>query len=227
MARAGGVVKLGGVGGSGLLRFVPFFCEESCSTLAFVAEKSSKETVCGVRSFTSFPWRCRGAGGGFFFSFRTSPPIRLLCSSSESAISYDVRGDSGWESCVASKIDCRDMEEVSVLLLSKVARGRLDGFEAGADCRGGPELRGLAIPCINRFLKPSTFRDCRLPPDIDLSVAIRSADHLVSTRIQGIIIGKWYCMHDPLESDGGKLFQTGIVVGKCRAANLLIAPLLR
>lgn len=72
-------------------------------------------------------------------------------------------------------MDCRDTDEVSVLLpLSKMAGVELGGFEEGAFWGGGPELRGLLIPCISRFLKPSTFKDCRLTPGAGLSVAVRS-----------------------------------------------------
>lgn len=73
------------------------------------------------------------------------------------------------------------MEEVSVLLLLSKMVG-LSGLEAGAFGGGGPELRGLVMPCINRFLKPSTFNDCRLGPGATLSVAVRSVHQLVSTK---------------------------------------------
>lgn len=39
------------------------------------------------------------------------------CSSSEAAMSYDVRGDSGCGSCAVSNMDWREIDEVSVLLL--------------------------------------------------------------------------------------------------------------
>jgi hypothetical protein len=76
----------GGVGGNCL--FISEFC---ClivggEAVGAMGEKSENETVCGVLDVTSFPCRCFGAGGGFFFSFLTSP-IRLTLSSSEAAIS--------------------------------------------------------------------------------------------------------------------------------------------
>jgi hypothetical protein len=93
------------------------------------AAKLSNDTVWGCLWTTSFPCRCFGAGGGFFFPFFTSDTSPMLSSSSESAMSTDVRGDSACSSCGCSKIDCRDIEEVSVLLLlSKCAP--LTGFDA-------------------------------------------------------------------------------------------------
>lgn len=67
------------------------------------------------------------------------------------------------------------MEEVSVLLL--LSKGGLSGFEEGAMVLGGgAETCGpVVIPFINRFVKPSTFSDCRLGPGAVLSVAVRSA----------------------------------------------------
>jgi hypothetical protein len=70
------------------------------------------------RSSTLIILPCRELGGGGAFlpaENPLSPPIRLL-SSSRSDISCDVRGDSGCGSCIASNIDCRDMDDVSVLL---------------------------------------------------------------------------------------------------------------
>jgi hypothetical protein len=80
-------------------------------------EKLSKGTVCGCRGETSLPWRCFGAGGGFFLPFFTSDTRPMLSSSSDSAISKDVRGDSVCVWCDCSNSDCRDTDEVSVLLL--------------------------------------------------------------------------------------------------------------
>jgi hypothetical protein len=67
-------------------------------------EKLSNGTVCGCRGETSLP----------FFTSDTSP---MLSSSSDSAISKEVRGDSVWVWCGGSNSDCRDIDEVSVLLL--------------------------------------------------------------------------------------------------------------
>lgn len=85
---AGADVGMGGVGGSGLFRseFV-LLCVLS-SGVSSATAKSSNGTVSGVRSFTSLPWRCLGAGGGFLFSFfGASPRTSPACSSSEAAIS--------------------------------------------------------------------------------------------------------------------------------------------
>ena len=113
-----GGAKLTGVGGSGL-----FTSELSrgCVTgegAGSDAAKLSNDTVCGCLGMTSFPCRCFGAGGGFFFPFLTSDTSPMLSSSSDSGISYDVLGDSMCVSCGDSKVDCREMDEVSVLLLS-------------------------------------------------------------------------------------------------------------
>jgi hypothetical protein len=80
-------------------------------------EKLSNDTVCGCLAVTSLPWRCFGAGGGFFLPFFTSETRPMLSSSSDSAMSRDVLGDSGCAWCAASSSDCRDIDEVSVLLL--------------------------------------------------------------------------------------------------------------
>lgn len=45
----------------------------------------------------------------------------MLSSSSDSAISNEVLGDSACVCCDDSNNDCRDMDEVSVLLLSNCA----------------------------------------------------------------------------------------------------------
>lgn len=57
-------------------------------------EKSAKETVCGVLDATNFPCRCFGGGGFFFSIFRLSDIKLAVSSSSEPAVSYDVREDS-------------------------------------------------------------------------------------------------------------------------------------
>jgi len=66
-------------------------------------------------TFINLPCRELG-GGGFFLGAAEDSDITPLLSSSGSEISCDVRGDSGKGSCTASKIDCRDIEDVSVLL---------------------------------------------------------------------------------------------------------------
>ena len=106
-----------GVGGSGLLTSELSLDRVTGEGAISDAEKLSKDTVCGCLGVTSLPWRCFGAGGGFFFPFFTSDTSPILSSSSDSAISYDVLGDSGCVSCGGSNNDCRDIDDVSVLLL--------------------------------------------------------------------------------------------------------------
>jgi hypothetical protein len=81
------------------------------------AEKLSKDTVCGCLWDTGLLWRGFGAGGGFLLPFFTSDAAPMVSSSSDSAISNDVLGDSAWVWCEGSINDCRDIDEVSVLLL--------------------------------------------------------------------------------------------------------------
>lgn len=160
-----------------------------------VAEKSEKDTICGVLDVTSLPWRCFGAGGGFLFSFLISL-TRLALSSSDPAISYDVRGDSGCGSCTGSNMDCREMDDVSVLLLSKTEA--LMGLGAVAAGGGGPELRGLDIPVMSRFLKPSTSSDAFVEAGAALSVAVRSTAKHISgcpKRIHGSNIATLPAVH--------------------------------
>lgn len=65
-------------------------------------------------SFISFPYRELG-GGGFFLVEGYSDDTTLR-SSSGSDISWDVRGVSAGTSCIGSNRDCRDIDDVSVLL---------------------------------------------------------------------------------------------------------------
>lgn len=96
------------------------------------AEKSEKETVCGARAETGFPCLCFG-GGGFFFSGFFKSATKPTLSSSEAAISYDVRGDSASDSWTGSNTDCRDVEDV-LLLLSKIDAVTGLGAVAVAGC---------------------------------------------------------------------------------------------
>ncbi len=67
----------------------------------------------------SFPCLELGGGGAFLPSVEVwSSVVNLRLSSSGSDISCDVRGDSGRGSWTGSKIDCRDTDDVSVLLPS-------------------------------------------------------------------------------------------------------------
>lgn len=105
-----------GVGGSGLLTSELSLERVMGGGAGSVAEKLSKDTTWGCLGMTSLPWRCLGAGGGFFLPFFTSDTSPMLSSSSDSALSYDVLGDSGWASGGCSKRECRDTDDVSVLL---------------------------------------------------------------------------------------------------------------
>jgi len=98
----------------------------------------------------------------------------MLSSSSDSAISYDVLGDSGCISCGCSNIDCRDIDDVSVLLLLSnwTPLGMLGRGVIFGDC---PDWRGPGFPVMSRFLKLSTSRDALLLPDAALSAAVRSS----------------------------------------------------
>jgi hypothetical protein len=138
------------------------------------AAKLSKDTTCGCRGVTSLPWRCLGAGGGFFLPFFTSDTSPMSSSPLDSAISYDVRGDSVCISIGCSNKDCRDIDDVSVLLLLSnwMPLGML---ERGVVCVGGPDWRGFALPVKSRFLKLSTSRDALLLPGAALSAAVRSS----------------------------------------------------
>jgi hypothetical protein len=106
-----------GVGGSGLLTSELSLDRVMGDGEGSDTEKLSNETVCGCLCVTSLPCRCFGAGGGFLLLFLPSETSPVCSSSSDSAISYDVRGDSGCAACGGSDIDCRDIDEVSVLLL--------------------------------------------------------------------------------------------------------------
>lgn len=78
-------------------------------------------------------------------------------------MSYEVRGVSVCGSCTGSNMDCREPEEVSVLLLLSKAGGFcLLGAGAACGTGAGPEFRGLDIPVMSMFLKPSTSNDASL-----------------------------------------------------------------
>lgn len=171
-----------GVGGSG-------FCISELSVRLIaggegacagsVAAKLSKDTVCGCLGATSFPCRCLGAGGGFFLPFFTSDTSPILSSSSDPAISTDVRGESACVSCGGSNSDCREIDEVSVLLLvSNCAPA--SGCDTLVGCGGGPDGRGVGFPVMSRFLKLSTSKDALLLPNIGLPVFVRSSSFSLS-----------------------------------------------
>jgi hypothetical protein len=133
--------------------------------------KSAKDTVCGVLAVTSFPCRCFG-GGGFFFGLRLSlTRPALSSSSSDREISYDVRGVS-CTSWTGSNSDCREIDEVSVLLLLST----IAATAGGGDWTGGLELvgAGAALPVINNLLNASTSKDALAFPGGAFSGTARS-----------------------------------------------------
>jgi hypothetical protein len=102
-----------------------------CEDVGRVSESSSLPWSLSS-SLMSFPCLWLG-GAGFFFNVAT---LSVSLSLSSSEISWDVRGDSGCGSCIGSNMDCRDIDEVSVL---------------------PPD--GPALPVSNRRLKASTSSD--------------------------------------------------------------------
>lgn len=163
-----------GVGGSGLFASDVFRDLVTGEGAASVAVKLSNGTVCGCRGDTSLPWRCVGAGGGFLFDLVFCGVRPGPSSSSERAISYEVLGDSSGTSCADSSMDCRDTDDVSVLLpLSTTAAlaklGAAGGCEACAACRG------YGLPVNSMFLKLSTSSEALLFPGIAPSADARSS----------------------------------------------------
>lgn len=142
--------------------------------VASVAAKLSNDTVCGCRGVTSLPWRCAGAGGGFLFDLDLSGVRPGDSSSSERAISYEVRGESMAGSCAGSRRDCRDIDDTSVLLpLSTTAV--LAGLGATGACGGCVVCRGYGLPVKSMFLKLSTSREALLLPWAAPSAGARSS----------------------------------------------------
>lgn len=88
----------------------------------------------------SFPCREPGGGGGFFFDAGGGGLAARASSSSGSDISWDVRGVSCGR-CAESNMDCRDIEDASVILPPSPATPvgcRWDGEEAaGLDTAAG------------------------------------------------------------------------------------------
>jgi len=85
-----------GVGGRGLFRSELALSRERGEDAGLVekeGENSENDTVCGVLAVTNLPCLCLG-GGGFCFGFLGSLTKWTRSSSSETGISYDVRGDS-------------------------------------------------------------------------------------------------------------------------------------
>lgn len=105
--------------------------------------------------------------------FFTSGIIPTPSSSSSSAISSEVRDDAACISCACSDIDCRDTEELSVLLLSNcVLLVECEALPGRADW---PEARGVGIPVMSRFLKLSTSSEALLLPGVGLCAFVRSS----------------------------------------------------
>lgn len=141
---------------------------------AFDAAPSSRSST-----FINLPCLELG-GGGFFLGAADGSGIRPLLSSSGSDISCDVRGDSGNGSCTASKIDCRDIDDVSVLLPPSPR------LCATCVCAPGwaADVLSPALPVINNLLNASTSIDA-LPAVVVLvgcdSGASRSGCSIVSS----------------------------------------------
>lgn len=110
------------------------------------------------RSSTLISLPCLEFGGrGFFRADEETSPVSRLRSSSGSDISCDVRGDSGWGSCIASNRDCLDTEDASVLL--PPSPNACVTWSCEAD--GGVDVPSPALPVINSLLKASTSIDAR------------------------------------------------------------------
>jgi hypothetical protein len=87
-------------------------------------------------------------------------PSNSLLSLSGSDISFEVRGDSGCGSCIASYIDCRDNEDVSVLLPPSPPNACAT-CNCDVDCAVGVDGPKPEFPVINNLLKASTSIDAR------------------------------------------------------------------
>lgn len=115
---------------------------------------SSKDTICGPFGFTSFPWRGLGAGGLGLPDPGVGVPTSCCRSSSIGDPSYEVLGDSCEGPATGSKIDCRDIEDASVLLFESPMLGRLWKLTGGA---AGAFAVGLLFAPVNKsLLKSST-----------------------------------------------------------------------
>lgn len=173
-----------GVGGSGLFTSELFLDRGVGTGAGSVAMKLSNETTCGCLGVTSLPCRCLGAGGGFFLPFFTSDTRPMLSSSSDSGISYDVRGVSWCVSCADSYSDWRDIDEVSVLLpLSNC--GALSVLGATLVCGDWADGRGVGLPVKRRFLKLSTSNVALLLLVVCFSVPVRPSSALAVSCVCG------------------------------------------
>lgn len=125
---------------------------------ASVGVKSEKDTTCGVLGPTGFPCRALGGGGAFVFFVSSLPEARLLnSSSSDLGTSYEVRGESTLFSALVSFNDCRDIEDVYVLLLPpiEITLGVAVTDEGTAE-------GGAAFPVINMRVNELTSMTCRV-----------------------------------------------------------------
>lgn len=104
----------------------------------------------------SFPCLAFG-GGGFFFASDPSP-TSLARSSSDIDISWDVRGVSGCTVGKGSKIDCRDTDAVSVLLLLSLMPPGWEGGPCDGEAGRFEAVLGgrLDVPVSSNLLKAST-----------------------------------------------------------------------
>lgn len=161
------------------------------------AEKSSKDTVCGPFCENGFPCRCCG-GGGFSF-LRSFMPIKLECSScsssssSDPVLSRDVRGDSETASCERPYMECRDVDEASVLLLLGVYFCDMI-VSAGS-------VRGPALPVISSLVKESTSSGPRPVPVPCFAALVSSPaidvdplDSIVASVLENGFGGAWFCL---------------------------------
>jgi hypothetical protein len=162
-----------GVGGSGLVVSEVFRGLVTGEGAAFDTVKPSNGTVCGCRGDTSLPWRCAGAGGGFFFDLVRSGASPATSSSSERPISYEVLGDSAGASCAGSSSDCRDIDDASVLLPLSTTAALAELGAAG--CGACVVCRGYGLPVRSMFLKLSTSREALLLPGAAPSAEARSS----------------------------------------------------
>jgi hypothetical protein len=150
-----------GAGGRGLLRSV---CER-CAGLELknwleleepgvVGDaKATEEGSSRNSTFMSLP--CREEGGGGFFLPAVLASARR--SSSGSEISWDVRGDSACASCTGSNIDCRDKDDVSVLLPPSPN----PWCTCACEVVGGVDMPSPAFPVISNLLNASTSKEAR------------------------------------------------------------------
>lgn len=162
-----------GAGGRGLLRSVlerlggeevknGAYCE--CEDVAELGVGGCGDTNgifmedASSRSSTLMSLPCLELGGGGAFRADVGEEISVVTarrSSSGSEISWDVRGVSVWLSCIGSNIDCRDTDDVSVLLPPSPNPGCI----CAGDAVGGVTIPRPAFPVMSNLLNASTSID--------------------------------------------------------------------